>query len=45
MRLLGLGLGSEVSRVRAAVSRHWVERGIRGYLLTAVIASAIVLAW
>lgn len=43
MRLLGLG--SEVSRVRAAVSRHWVERGIRSYLLTAVIASAIVLAW
>ncbi len=45
MRSLGHGLGSEVSRIRDTISRRWVERGVRGYLLTAVIASAIVLMW
>lgn len=45
MRSLGYGLGSEVSRVRDIVSRRWAERGIRGYLLSAVVASAIVLMW
>ncbi|HEY5457508.1 MAG TPA: hypothetical protein VIJ96_18755 [Acidothermaceae bacterium] len=34
-----------MSRIRGTVSRRWAERGIRSYLLTAVIASAIVLMW
>lgn len=45
MGSLGYGLGSEVSRIRSTVGRRWVDRGVRGYLLTAVIASAIVLIW
>jgi len=45
VRSFGYGLGSELSRIRGTVSRRWVERGIRGYLLTAVIATAIVLMW
>lgn len=35
----------EVDRVLASLGRRWAERGLRGYLLTAVIASAIVLMW
>lgn len=45
MGSLGYGLGSEVSRIRSTVGRRWVDRGVRGYLLTTVIASAIVLIW
>lgn len=45
VRSLGYGLASEVSRIRDTVRRRWVERGARGYLITAVIASAIVLIW
>ncbi len=42
---LGYGLGSEVRRIRDIITGRWVERGIRGYLFTAAIASAIVLMW
>jgi len=45
VRSVGYGLGSEVSRIRDTLCRRWAERGIRGYLLTAVVASAIVLMW
>jgi hypothetical protein len=45
VRSLGYGLRSEVSRIRDTVSRRWTERGIRGYVVTVVIASAIVLMW
>jgi hypothetical protein len=45
VRSVGLALRCEVEQVRAALGRRWAERGIRGYLLTAVIASTIVIAW
>jgi hypothetical protein len=45
LQSFGYGLGSELGRIRSTLSRRWAERGIRGYLLTAVIASAIVLMW
>lgn len=35
----------EVDRVLASLRRRWAERGLRGYLLTAVIASAILVMW
>jgi len=45
VRFVGLALRREVDRVLSVVGRRWAERGIRGYLLTAVIASSVVLAW
>ena len=41
----GLGLRRELGRVLASIGRRWAERGVRGYLLTALVASAIVLMW
>jgi hypothetical protein len=38
-------LPREVGRVLACLERRWAERGIRGYLLTIVVASAILLMW
>ena len=45
VRSVGLGLRFEVGRVCSVLGRRWAKRGIRGYLLMAVIASSIVLAW
>jgi hypothetical protein len=40
-----LALRAEVNHVLAVVTRRWADRGIRGYLLTAVFAATIVLLW
>jgi hypothetical protein len=45
VRSVGLALCCEVGRVRSVLGRRWAHRGVRGYLLTAVIAAAVVLAW
>lgn len=45
MRSVAVALRREVDRVRSVLGRRWAERGIRGYLLTAVIASSVVVAW
>jgi hypothetical protein len=45
VRSLGLAVRREVVHVRLVLGRRWAERGIRGYLLTVVIASTVVLAW
>lgn len=41
----GRAFRREVAQVLASLKRRWAERGIRGYLLTAFAASAIVLMW
>ncbi len=45
VRSFVFGLRAEVTRVLAVVVRRWSERGIRGYLLTALIAATIVVLW
>lgn len=39
------GLRAEVGRLRLVVMRRWAARGVKGYLLTAVVAALIVLMW
>jgi hypothetical protein len=45
VRSVGLALRCEVDQLRSVLGRRWATRGIRGYLLTAVIASTVVVAW
>jgi hypothetical protein len=45
VRSVGLALRGEVGRVCSVLGRRWAERGIGGYLLTAIVALTVVLAW
>lgn len=45
VRSVGPALRCEVGRVCSVLGRRWAERGIRGYLLTAIVALTVVLAW
>jgi hypothetical protein len=45
LRAFAAGFLAEFARLRVVVTTRWRERGLRGFVLTAVVASAIVVAW
>lgn len=44
-RAFAAGLLAEFARLRVVVTTRWRERGLRGFVLTAVVAAAVVVAW
>ncbi|MDQ1541127.1 MAG: hypothetical protein QOH29_1853 [Actinomycetota bacterium] len=45
MGTLVAGLGGEIARLRSVVTQRWRAKGIRGYLLTMIVAALVVLMW
>jgi hypothetical protein len=45
LRAFAAGFLAEFARLRVVVTTRWRERGLRGFALTAVVASAVVVAW
>jgi hypothetical protein len=45
LRAFAAGFLAEFARLRVVVTTRWRERGLRGFVLTAVISSAVIAAW
>jgi hypothetical protein len=45
LRAFTAGFLAEFARLRGVVTTRWRERGVGGFVLTAVVAAAIVVAW